>query len=656
MVDVRILDDELVDEIGENPSDWLLLEESESFKGFWQVDCLDSDFFYDFEEVIGPYRVVSPRNLERFLTHAKDALYKVAFVDDPQPLIESYERLGEAPPFAINSDLEGTVNGLFPWQIRGFNKLVRNEELRGGLALWTTGAGKTAFIVTALKWHMEYGSPFDLALVVVKSNNKIDTQRKLRELGDIDSVVIDGTPAKRQRLYGSVNVALDEQMGPLVVITNYEKFRDDEDYFVNMVEDRRVLFFWDEMPTKLRNRGNKLYKAVNKTLYRSGARVDWDRKRPAWMRQWELSATPIENEPEDQFSCLRLIDPDLLGTFDSFKKEYASTYNFFRPWEVENWHRLDHFGLVIDHVVDQVDRDDPEVAKMYPKVIEQDMIIDWYPAHRKLYDTLTGKAVEMLGTDFSEDNVLALISVMQMVCDAPSMVTLAAERREEFMQELLDWADAVDPQSEEDWEDAPGAFGSEVALKLIDALGDKKITDDKHTKLETLRELLIEKHPYDKALVFTTWNSYGLPILSHWLEHWGISHVVYTGTGKQRQEAKDQFRLDPSIRVFLSSDAGSDSIDLQEASVGINYNLPYKWTTKRQRRGRSDRVNSTHRFNYWYDLTMADSVEDRKRSIIMKKKGYHDSIFKGQPGSSEPITVEDLYWMLTGRSPDSGPV
>lgn len=646
---IKVLDDDLIDEIVEGEENWLILTPS-TFKGFWTVVSIDPSFFFDFQDIIGPYSIVSPATLPQFQQRCIELDQKYVFDEDPSEELERWAHLNDPPAFSINSDLEGTIQGMFPWQIRGFNKLIKDESLRGGLVLWATGTGKTAFIASAIKWHQSEGHPFQLALVVVKSINKADTKRKLMELGDIESVIIDGsTPTRRRKVYDYINS--DINFGKQVVaITNYEKFREDEDYFKLLVEDRDVLFFWDEMPTRLRTRGTKLYDAVGKTLFRSWRKTDWARKRPRWMRSWELTATPIENAPEDQFSCLRLIDPDAIGTWDHFKEHYAAAMNFFRPWEVEDWTNLDHLGLTLDHMIDQVDRDDPQVANLFPEVMEDEILIDWNPKFRKIYDVLTGKAIELLsGEDFSEDNILAILSVMQMICDAPSMITLAASRREEFMKELQEWVEENHPETDSDWAKAPDAFGSEVALKLIEGLGDKEIVDTGHTKLDALKEILIEKHPDEKALVFMTWNSYGLPIVSKYLDEWGISHVVYSGTDKQRQEAKDKFRSDPSIRVFLSSDAGSDSIDLPEASVSINYNLPYKWTTKRQRRGRLDRVNSEHKTAMIYDLLMENSVENRKKAIIDKKHAYHTDMFEGTHTAEDTsITREDYWYMLTG--------
>ena len=193
--------------------------------------------------------------------------------------------------------------------------------------------------------------------------------------------------------------------------------------------------------------------------------------------------------------------------------------------------------------------------------------------------------------------------------------------------------------------------GSEIALRLVETL--KRIpTDDRHTKFETLHEILTEKHSDEKVLVYMTWANYGYAPVIAKLEEWGISYVAYTGTDKQRQAAKDRFRSDPDIRVFLSSDKGSDSIDLPEAAVGVNYNLPWTWTRKRQRQGRNNRVDSELETTWWYTLTMCHSVEERKAEIIAMKQGYHETLFDGkaaEDSASSKLSREDLVFILTGE-------
>jgi SNF2 family DNA or RNA helicase len=624
---------------------YLFLSTSDEFKGRWQVTALWPDFFFDFEDIIGHYRTVSPAKLDEFLSFADETGYVIVFEDPPEAILEAYESLKDPPPFSLNSSLENTVNGMFSWQTEGFNKLIRDEDLQAGLVVWDTGTGKTAFIAAALKWHEEWGHPYDLALIVVKKNNKIDMQRKIKALAGFESFVVEGPPKKRDPVYAAISDALAEKRSP-IMITNYEKFRDDDEMFKWLMGGRDCLVFWDEMPTRLSERTTKVYEAVQKCLWKVfQPKRGRPTARPKWMRQWELTATPIENSPAGVFNCIRLMVPWLLGTVTKFEKEYVAGRNEISR-KPEHWRHLDRLEGQIEHMTHRVSRDDPEVAKLFPEVMEDPLIIDWDMRDRAVYDMLASNAVKILEEESESDefNVLAMIQVMQMLCDAPSMIGQSAEHRKEFLQTIADLGD------EDDLPRLDGPKGSEIALRLVESL-KRAPTDDHHTKFDTLHEILTEKHPNEKVLVYMTWASYGYGPLTAKLDEWGISYVAYTGTDKQRQEAKDAFRSDPDIRVFLSSDKGSDSIDLPEAAVGVNYNLPWTWTRKRQRQGRNDRVDSKLETTWWYDLIMANSVEERKREIIEIKKGYHKVLFDGhavEDAISAKLTREDLMFILTG--------
>ena len=50
------------------------------------------------------------------------------------------------------------------------------------------------------------------------------------------------------------------------------------------------------------------------------------------------------------------------------------------------------------------------------------------------------------------------------------------------------------------------------------------------------------KHPEDKIVTHSTWAEYIFPVWEYWLQEWGFSYVVYTGTAKQKQAALDAFR------------------------------------------------------------------------------------------------------------------
>lgn len=625
---------------GEGQGSWLILMPHSEFRGAWYVDSLDPSFLFDFEDIIGEYRTIFPSSLEAFKQRADELDYELAWTHDPGDILAEYEGLDELPPFSINSNLPDTIQGLFPWQIEGFNKLIKPDDLRGGLCFWDTGTGKTIFVAMGILWHLIQKQEADLALVVVKSNNKRDIQKKLKKLAGIDSVILDGTPDKRALKY------LEVDGNPTrVIVTNYEKIREDQEFFEALLTGRRVLIFWDEMPTKLRNRGTQLYNAVRDTIYEPVAQsgplskmVTWDQKRPTWLRQYELTATPIERDPGDQFSCVRLIDPDVLGTVKGFEGEHVLTRNPFSK-KPKKWGKVDKMGNKLAFMSHRVDKRDSKVSKHFPEIIEDHVSIDWDPIHRNAYDVMAAKAVFMLEED-EDVSVLALIQVLQMMCDAPSMVNESALRREIFGNMLV--AAGAD--------DKIVAQGSDLAMRFLSS--EKPLGNNGHTKLLRLKEDLTERHPESKAIIFSTWADYIFPVFEEHLTEWGISYVTYAGTDKQKQDAKSHWRFTDNCRVLVSSDSGSDSIDLPEASFVVNYNLPYLYSRRTQRVNRASRADSPHQTLYVNDYVMAHSVEERRVELIEERKQYHDEFLdmSVKVAQSMSYTREDLLYMLLGDS------
>lgn len=622
-----ILTDKLMEEIAASPEagSWLILDTHPDFPGQWVVQSLDPAFFLDFQELIGNYRVCSPSNLDKFLNLAKQLDYKVAYTEDPAKILETYEALNKPPDVEILSTLPGTTNGFLPYQVQGYNFL---KDQKAGVAMWSTGTGKTVLAGALIKHHLELKS-FDLALIVVKAHNKINTQRTLKRLTDIDALVLDG-PQKHR--YETLSGLLEAPPGS-VVITNYEKFRVDQVHLLPLFE-KRILLIWDEMPTKLKSRKTQLYKAIRKSLYR---KVNLTEQRPKELRQYMLSATPIENNPEDWYNCVRLLDPNLYGDIKSFRTEYVHSYNPF-SYEPAVWKNLDKMGLKAAKLTHQVDKESPDIATQFPEVIEEPYYIDWHREDRAVYDLLAQEAKKKVGERdyFDEQGVFGFLSVMQMMCNAPSMVSNSAAQREA-------------------WElgDIPMKKGSAVANELQRLL-TRTLVDDKHTKLETLRQLLLEEHPDEKIVVFSSYADTLLPILSAKLDEWLVPHVRYDGSNKQKQIAQDYFTDENFVRVFLSSDKGSDSISLEAASVVIHYDLPWKWSTLVQRQNRIHRVTSAHAKTRYYTLMMADSIEERKLKIIAKKQRYHEGVFKGavaDQSDSARMTKDDLLYILGVTGP-----
>lgn len=671
-----LLDDALEEEIiaSEDPGKYLILEAHPEAPGHWLVQSLTKGFRFDLREVIGDECIVSPASLEEFLEAAAEDDYKVAFGETPYTILDAYAALNDEPEVELVSHFPDTVNGFLNFQVQGFNKL---KGVDGAVAQWSTGTGKSVLAAGLTKYH-EQKDNFDICFYVVKAHNKVNTARGLLALAGIESVVLDGTIDKREKIYLEVMDRL-ERGEKTVVITNYEKFRDDfvewvppprfldekghlkrdrkgkevkpksEEYIPKLVSwiepvlESRLWIVWDEMPTKLKSRTSRVYRAVTKCLYRTNPpATDWNMRRPAELRQVMLSATPIENDPEDWYNCVRLLDPRVYGTVSNFRDEFVAYYDHFDSSKPKGWRNLDVIALRAAHLVHQVDKRHPEIAAQFPEVIPDVRIIDWDPRDRRIYDKLTKELVKQID---DEDGIpiLAAIAVMQMLCDAPAIVNDSAALR-------LAYEESVEAFSGDE-EDAPEVQGTKGALALLEALDGKKLTNDHHTKLIELHNVLTKEFPNEKTVVFSALNQSLMPTLEALLTEWGVTYVRYEGTTKQKQDAEDRFKSDPSIQVFLSSDKGSDSINLEVARVVVNFNGPWKWTTEEQRVNRIHRITSTFGSVYFITFEMHDSIDTRKAVVRARKKRFHEGVFDGvirDEALSANTTRDDLRWLLSG--------
>ncbi len=592
---------------------YLLLERSQEFRGLWTISSVTDAFLFDFQDILNPYRVIALKDFEGVLKRAREHDYEIIFVNDPSEVLLQIEALSKPPDVKLYSPFPKAVNGLLPFQVKAYNYL---KELDSGVMLFSTGVGKTVTAAALSKHYLKKGL-VDHVVIVAKSHNKVNIQRDFKERAHLDSVVIEGTPQKRIKLY--------EQKCP-IIIANYEKFKlaADKPYWKEIFS-KRLLVFYDEAPTKLKHRNTQLYRSFRNLIYKQ----KFGEFRSPYIKQFILTATPIEQSPMDYYNVVRLLDPFLLGNTLQFENDYVHTYNLFSN-KPQTWKNLEKLGLKTAFMTYQIDKDDPEIAAQFPRVITQDIDLDWDATDRSVYDLLQKQAATIFQSQ-GANSVLPLIMLMQLMCDLPSAINSSAQSYSQWEEDMKALGHFI-PQK-----------GSEYAAIFESVVG--QLSDDRHTKLAFLKELITEQYPEEKIIIFSTFNNLVLPSLSAKFDQWGINHVTYRGGAKAKQEAHDEFKEDKDIRVFLSSDAGSDSISLEEASIVIHMDLPYNYSTYVQRQNRCHRVTSKHDHVRFITLSMEKSVEQRKLTIMSRKKGYHSQIFSG---TQEAMTAADLKWILLG--------
>jgi len=132
----------------------------------------------------------------------------------------------------------------------------------------------------------------------------------------------------------------------------------------------------------------------------------------------------------------------------------------------------------------------------------------------------------------------------------------------------------------------------------------------------------------EKVVVFSQYVQF-IKLLSKKLKH---KHVVFHGgmNAKDKEVARMQFRNDPDTVVFVSSDSGWYGVDLPQASVLINYDLPWSAGAADQRNARIDRMSTEHEKIYIEDVIVTGSVEQWIADKVNNKREVGDAIMDGK--------------------------
>ena len=108
----------------------------------------------------------------------------------------------------------------------------------------------------------------------------------------------------------------------------------------------------------------------------------------------------------------------------------------------------------------------------------------------------------------------------------------------------------------------------------VGAFGDLDELTRCDTKYARVREMLqhyFREHPQEKVILFSTFRE-TLAYLHERLREDGIEGIVlHGGVSTSKDDILDAFRRDPATRILLSSEVGSEGIDLQFCRVLINY-------------------------------------------------------------------------------------
>jgi hypothetical protein len=174
--------------------------------------------------------------------------------------------------------------------------------------------------------------------------------------------------------------------------------------------------------------------------------------------------------------------------------------------------------------------------------------------------------------------------------------------------------DAGDHDSETATTEAPEEYRPLVGLlaEACKRLPSRDLLERHDTKFEAFLAALHEflaSHPAEKVIVFSTFLD-TLDYLDRRLQVAGIKCLVFHGNVADRDAVLEHFETDGSVRALLSSEIGSEGIDLQFCRTIFNYDLPWNPMTVEQRIGRVDRLGQASESVTIVNLLHRNTIDD----------------------------------------------
>lgn len=374
-----------------------------------------------------------------------------------------------------------------------------------------------------------------------------------------------------------------------------------------------------------------------------------------------LSATPIHLRNRDLNSLLRMIDPDTFefdGTLDRIiaanapliaardrvldakstveeiidlidsasrydllsnskalqaLREEVSTRTLDRPARSDIAWRLENVNQLANYVTRTRRRDVEELRVVRRPLAPELPLAD---DERTFYDAITQEVTEYAQLCAGSERFL-LSTPQRLVASSPAAAAAW-------------WASYAGPKSELDIqrsletedEDDPEATTTEVDYKpLVARLAEKtrelgltqrlREVDSKYALL--LREFtrLWEEEPDAKLIVFSSFKA-TLNYLHGRLVKEGIScEIMHGSVSEPRDAILKRFKERAGRCVLLSSEVGSEGVDLQFCWIVVNYDLPWNPMRLEQRIGRVDRLGQTREQVTIINLIYADTIDRR---------------------------------------------
>ena len=538
-----------------------------------------------------------------------DLLPNVDLTDPFERIKENYfdhysEYLKGNTAFKIRSSNNSTISSLKasrtifkPYQFKPLLKFL-NSDNRRLLIADEVGLGKTieaGHIMLELKARGEFHNA--LVICPVAMRNRWTTE--LNEKFGLDFVEVE----KKETLLHE----LQHHNGSVLAVINYDKIRGTSD-ILKLIEEKNIKFsiiVCDESH-KLRNSNTMIYDGAKKLLPMSNSVVF-------------MSATPIMINELNLFNQLKLLDDELYNNSEVFRNNIQLNRPFVRALsqlnggvdlktiakelsssEVTTYNEINDVETTQNFFIKDYFRDYPIYQDIMRLLTKGE---DTYAVRAQLQFNLS--EMSPMNTIFSRTRKRDVTQDWSQAERNPYThnIRLWTEEKKAYEQAIDDYVDdhtVIDEYGRE----RTGSMGlvtvkRQLASSVWAYLNDNDDLDRgidayseyKDAKFEKLLSILktVFENGNKQIIIFAIFKK-TLKYLNIRLRKAGYKSVmIYGDPNIDKTEVLKIFQTDETVQVLLSSEVGSEGLDMQFCNTLVNYDLPWNPMVVEQRIGRIDR-------------------------------------------------------------------
>lgn len=555
----------------------------------------------------------------------------------------------------IITSLKSSKTLFKPYQFKPLLKFMNSSNKRLLIAD-EVGLGKTIEAGHILK-ELQARGELNNALIICTKPLLYKWKHELKDKFGIDfSVYKDSNDFKSD---------LEEHSSRIKAIINYEKIRLEKDEDDNIIGIHQILaekntpfdlIICDESH-RLRNAETKTFK---------GAKLIMESARAILF----LSATPIMIKQENLYNQLHLLDPQTYNNYHLFDAQLNNNAPFVKALNQLNGNIP--FTIIFDELKNSEIRSRQMIGnyEYYGSKKTIDEIYKGVP----LYDRITNLL------ENAEDSIENRVTLQRDITDINELNTIfsrtrkrditqdwtQAERRpikievtftekekeehNKVIEEYLEMNSYEHNGSRKQFQGT--ALGlvqnkRQVASSIFAFLNHDDCLDgglDEFSKyedskfsalLKIVQEVVIKNKK--KIIVFATFVK-TLKYLEIRLKSKNINSILFHGQVKNRDTVIDKFQNTSDYPILLSSEVGSEGIDLQFCDAIVNYDLPWNPMVVEQRIGRIDRFGQKSPVVHIYNLIVKGTLQEHIYNLLLERI----EIFTNSIGDLEAIFDKEL--------------